>query len=345
MRLCTSLSLCLTTGALLGVTAPVAAPADATPSCAPPGDRAFPLATRIHGGPSSYAAGGEYANWYIDLTNTTTRPCTGVHPVVVIADDAHTLKPAQPRLDFFDRAKALPVRFESTDEQELVGVFDAQGFAGFTVAPGKTVTVKVRFSLASGTAPEKATINAAVVQRRGEDGEWVGESNDYRFAIAADGDQEDGGDQEAGASEKADAPDPPGTDQGDSARNDTVPDGAAQSGRTPADQDPAGQDPTGEDPAGRESGGATRTGQPRADDGRTDHPQGGRTQGGRTQDDSGTAATASPGASAAAPRPSGSPSATPSAAPSATGTAPAPALPLAQEAQEAGQRARELART
>ncbi|WP_330458034.1 hypothetical protein [Streptomyces sp. NBC_00820] len=318
MRLCTSLSLCLTAAALLVPAVSDAAHADATPSCAAPGDRTFPLATRIHGGPASYEAGGDHGTWYIDLTNTTGRACNGVHPVIVLTDDKHTLKPSQPHLDFYDGARARPVRFESTDEQELVGVFDAEGFAGFTVAPGKTVTVKVRLALTADAAPEQVTANAAVVQRRGQDGEWIGESDDYRFAIAAadrdpdrDADRGAGHDQDGGGTTAAQDPEQPGGTRT----------GQAQPGETRS----------GQAESGRDQNGAARTGQPWTDEAGA----------GQAQDATGTAATPPGVATSTTPHSTASPSATPSTG----GRTPGAALPLAQEAQEAGQRARELART
>ncbi|MFG2731998.1 hypothetical protein [Streptomyces canus] len=163
-------------------------PATTTPtarvgdSCAPTG-RTFPLTTRIHGGPAVYEAGGGYSIWYLDLTNTTRRTCAAVHPVVVLVDERHVLKPSQPRLEFYDGARTRAVRFESTTEDELVGAF---GGAGFTVGPGKTLTVKVRLALTPDAVPNDVTVNAAVVQRHGEDGDWVGQSNDYRFGIDTD---------------------------------------------------------------------------------------------------------------------------------------------------------------
>ncbi|MEU6283807.1 hypothetical protein [Streptomyces sp. NPDC047028] len=167
---------------------PAAALAATTPpSCAPPGDHSFPLATRIRGGPASYEAGGGYGTWYIDLTNTTRRTCTDVHPVVVLVDDHHVLQPSQPKLDFYDGSRIRPVRFRRTDEDELVGVLDGTGFAGFTVGPGKTVSVRVRLSVTSDAVPDRVTVNAAVVQRRGADGDWIGESNDYAFGIGDGG--------------------------------------------------------------------------------------------------------------------------------------------------------------
>jgi hypothetical protein len=215
MRLCTPLSLCLA-AAVAGL--PAATPAYAEPapaglpSCAAPGDGKFPLTTRIHDGPATYEAGGGYGTWYLDLTNTTDRTCTGIHPVVVLVDGKRVLKPSQPRLEFYDgRNGESPhsVRFEATDEDELVGAFadepgepgesDGAGesdeageagetdrFDGFTVGPGKTLTVKVRLAVTSDAVPNQVTANAAVVQRHDGDGDWIGQSNDYRFAIHAD---------------------------------------------------------------------------------------------------------------------------------------------------------------
>ncbi|MGW7721892.1 hypothetical protein ACWGJ6_00830 [Streptomyces canus] len=150
--------------------------------CAPTG-RTFPLTTRIHGGPAVYEAGGGYSTWYVDLTNTTRHTCAEIHPVVVLVDDRHVLKPSQPRLDFYEGPHTRPVRFESTDEDELVGAF---GGAGFTVGPGKTLTVKVRLALTPDAVPNQVTVNAALVQLHGDDGDWVGQSNDYRFGIDTD---------------------------------------------------------------------------------------------------------------------------------------------------------------
>ncbi|MER5210375.1 hypothetical protein ABT063_07305 [Streptomyces sp. NPDC002838] len=188
VSVCAPSSLCLAAAAAL-LSSP--AQADPRPSCATTDDRAFPVTTRIHGGPDSYEAGGGYGTWYLDLTNTTTRTCGNIHPVVVLVDKRRTLEPAQPRLEFYDgTAGARPhsVRFERTDADELVGAFtdDRDRFSGFTVGPGKTLTVKVRMELTSDAEPNKVTVNAAVVQRHDGDGDWVGQSNDYRFDIEAE---------------------------------------------------------------------------------------------------------------------------------------------------------------
>ncbi|WP_406126042.1 hypothetical protein [Streptomyces sp. NBC_00989] len=181
-----SLALCLAAAAPLLTTAPPAHAAAAAPACAAPDAHAFPLTTRIHDGPDTYTAGGGYGTWYLDLTNTTARRCTAIHPVVVLVDRQRALKPSQPRLEFYDgtRSRPYPVHFEKTDEAELVGAFD-DGFPGFTVDPGKTLTVKVRLALAPDTVANEITADAAVVQRHADDGDWIGQSNDYRFDVEA----------------------------------------------------------------------------------------------------------------------------------------------------------------
>lgn len=223
MRLRTPVPLCLAAATLLAAAPPVRAePQAELPSCATP-DRDFPLTTRLRGGPDSYVAGGGFGTWYLDLTNTTGRPCTGIHPVVVLVDGKRALKPSQPRLEFYGTpagspdsspagtpdgnsagtqegtqngtqdgtqdstqkdTRPHPVHFETTDQAELVGAFG--GFPGFTVGPRKTVTVKVRLAITSDAVPNEVIANAAVVQRHEGDGDWVGQSNDYRFAIDAD---------------------------------------------------------------------------------------------------------------------------------------------------------------
>src|SRR5690606_18098223 len=56
---------------------------------------------------------------------------------------------------------------------------------GFTVGPGRTLTVKVRLQFTSAAVATEVVANAAVVQRRRDDGDWVGQSNDYRPRVEA----------------------------------------------------------------------------------------------------------------------------------------------------------------
>ncbi|MFD5635028.1 hypothetical protein ACFWJM_12930 [Streptomyces sp. NPDC127077] len=188
---------------------------DVRPDCVSSDTHDFPIKTRIHGGPDAYEAGGGFGTWYIDLTNTTAHPCGAIHPVVVLVDEKRTLRPEQARLEFYEGERAHAVRFERSDEDENVGPFD-DGFPGFTVAPGRTLTVKVRLSLASGaSAPNAVVANAAVVQKHDDDGDWVGESNAYRFRIeGAVEDREPEPGKETGTGEDPDGTGDTGADTG-----------------------------------------------------------------------------------------------------------------------------------
>ncbi|EPH43261.1 hypothetical protein ABT390_00315 [Streptomyces aurantiacus] len=64
---------------------------------------------------------------------------------------------------------------------------DPAAFPGFTIAPGRTVTVGLRLAFTSDTAPDRVVASAAVVRRRADDGDWVGASNDYAFDIVEAG--------------------------------------------------------------------------------------------------------------------------------------------------------------
>ncbi|WP_051820179.1 hypothetical protein, partial [Streptomyces sp. NRRL S-920] len=153
------------------------------PTCATADSAAFPIDTRIHQGPAAYRPGAGPQDWAIDLTNATGEPCAGIHPILVLVDQRQPLRSEQIRLEFHDGTRWRAVPFEETDQDEHIGVFD-DGFPGFSVGPGRTLTVKVRLAFAAGTRPTRVVASAALVQRRDDDGEWVGDSNDYAFAIA-----------------------------------------------------------------------------------------------------------------------------------------------------------------
>jgi hypothetical protein len=171
---------------------PLGPSASPRPTCAAPDTRAFPIKTRIHGGPDAYDVGGDFRTWYIDLTNTTAHTCGNIHPIVVLVDSKRVLRPDQARLEFYEGERTHPVEFEKSDQDENVGAFD-DGFPGFTVGPGRTLTVKVRLSVTSDAAvPNDVVANAAVVQRHNNDGDWVGESNAYRFRIDDESKTSDG---------------------------------------------------------------------------------------------------------------------------------------------------------
>ncbi|ARF72739.1 peptidase [Kitasatospora albolonga] len=182
----------LTTG-----TAATGAAADEQPPCGAPGDKEFPIAARMHGAPTTYASGGGYGTWFLDLTNTTGTSCGALHPVLVLTDEDRRLAADQIQVKFSQPGRPGTehrVTWESTDQDEQIGVFDGggEGFAGFTVPAGSTVSVRVRMAFTSDAVPGRVTAHAAVVQRHHqdkakgggrEDGDWVGESGAYRFVI------------------------------------------------------------------------------------------------------------------------------------------------------------------
>ncbi|MFE2287382.1 hypothetical protein ACFXDJ_24825 [Streptomyces sp. NPDC059443] len=210
MRLRKALAL---SAVLVAVTAPTAAsdvgtgggarPAPALPSrveasCGDGKSTQFPIGARIRGGPAVYRTGGDAQTWYLDLTNTTGGECTAIHPVVVFTDKARALRPAHFRMEFDapgTTAGTFPVSLEHTDRDEVIAVFDGgNAFSGFTVGPGGSVTVTVRLAFAPNAPHGEAVADAALVQRKGDDGDWVGEAGGYRFDIQGP----DGQDAETG---------------------------------------------------------------------------------------------------------------------------------------------------
>ncbi|MER7998623.1 hypothetical protein [Streptomyces sp. NPDC095613] len=146
----------------------------------------FPISAHVHGGPSSYSPGGAPGIWYLDLTNTTRHACEDIHPVVVLVDRERTLTTSQVTLEAREDKGWRSLSLEKTDHDEIVGVLD-DGSPGFAVPPGRTVTVRVRLAFARGTPRNEVVATAATVQRRGDDGEWVGESGTYRFGVGRSG--------------------------------------------------------------------------------------------------------------------------------------------------------------
>ncbi|PVD04792.1 peptidase [Streptomyces sp. CS147] len=223
---------------------------DEQPVCGDPKAKDFPIEARIQDAPDRYASGGGYGTWFLDLTNTTDTSCHALHPVLVLADRDRRLTSDQIQLEFSEPGspeKEHRVTWESTDRDEQIGVF-GDPFPGFTVPAGETVSVRVRMAFTSDTAPGPVTAHAAVVQRRHqdkgkgggrEDGEWVGESEEYPFVIV---DGATGGIRE---------PDGPRTEHPDPER--TAPGTGTRTDR-PGDSDGRREDPrtdpgTGRDPA------------------------------------------------------------------------------------------------
>ncbi|MFM9370339.1 hypothetical protein [Streptomyces sp. Da 82-17] len=146
----------------------------------------FPVTSRLRGGPDAYHPGDRPRSFELELANTGKRTCGDIHPVVVLLDRERELRPGQLRLEFRDPdGHWHPVPFERTDEDENVGVFD-DGFTGFSLAPGASVTVPVRLAFAADAGENEVTVQVAVVQRRDGDGDWVGQSGAYTFSLGAD---------------------------------------------------------------------------------------------------------------------------------------------------------------
>ncbi|MEV6675544.1 hypothetical protein AB0N09_01575 [Streptomyces erythrochromogenes] len=210
MRLRKALALTAFLSAVLAVTtAPTAGadigtgggarPAPAMPSrvqatCGDGKSSAFPIGARIRGGPAVYRTGGDPQTWYLDLTNTTDSECTAIHPVVVLTDKARTLRPAHLRMEFDAPGGTLPAGLERSDRDEIIAVFDGgDAFPGFTVGPGGTRTVKVSLAFAPDAPTGEVVADAALVQRKGDDGDWIGEAGGYRFSVEQSEDSVEGG--------------------------------------------------------------------------------------------------------------------------------------------------------
>lgn len=179
-----------TAGADIG-TGGGARPAPALPSraqavCGGGKSTAFPIGARIRGGPAVYRTGGGSQSWFLDLTNTTDGECTAIHPVVVLTDEARALRPEHLKMEFeaAEGGSTHPVRLEYSDRDEIIAVFDGGGaFPGFAVRPGGSVTVRVHLGFTADAPVGEVVADAAVVQRRADDGDWVGESGGYRFTV------------------------------------------------------------------------------------------------------------------------------------------------------------------
>ncbi|WP_030682099.1 hypothetical protein [Streptomyces sp. NRRL B-1347] len=169
-----------------------AAAAEAAPysghrgACAAPASADFPVRARVRKGPAVYYAGGGYGRWSLRLVNTTGGVCEHIHPVVVLVDRKGELRPGQAQLEFRAGGRWRAVAFEGAGRGENVGVLD-DGAGGFTARPGEPVSVPLRLAFTSGAVSDRVVASAAVVQRKGEDGDWVGESDEYPFAVVGDG--------------------------------------------------------------------------------------------------------------------------------------------------------------
>jgi hypothetical protein len=209
-----ALALTTATAALLLAPAPATAAAQPlAPRCGDPGSGRFPVATALGGGDgAALRAGGARHNLTLRLRNASDRPCRGVHPVAVFSrEDGGRLRPGAIRLKFYDAEarRWRSVAFERTGADESAGVF-AAGFRGFALPAGGSREVPVRLGFAADASAGRVTVNVTTVQRRGDDGEWIGQSEDYEVGIEP-GRSCCGGTAPPGRPESSELPAPPRT--------------------------------------------------------------------------------------------------------------------------------------
>ncbi|WP_326796069.1 hypothetical protein OG946_11775 [Streptomyces sp. NBC_01808] len=155
------------------------------PRCGDPGAGRFPVRTALHGDGAALRAGGARGELTLRLHNTSAGACRDVHPVAVVSHETGgRLRPADIRLEFHDgqARRWRSVAFERTGADESAGVF-AGGSRGFVLRAGESREVRLRVGFAEGAPPGRVTVNVTTVQRRGDDGEWVGQSKDYETGI------------------------------------------------------------------------------------------------------------------------------------------------------------------
>ncbi|MHA4814350.1 hypothetical protein ACXZ65_08345 [Streptomyces aculeolatus] len=155
------------------------------PRCGDPGAGRFPVEAALRGDGAALRAGGEQGGLTLRLHNASGGSCRDVHPVAVLGHGGRgRLRPADIRLEFHDAQarRWRRVDFERTSADESAGVF-AGGFRGFVLRAGESREVPVRIGFAEGAPRGRVTLNVTTVQRRGDDGEWVGQSKDYGMRV------------------------------------------------------------------------------------------------------------------------------------------------------------------
>ncbi len=161
-----------------------APPADRAPVCGAPAATGFPIDSRLYGGPTGYSTGVLADGFALELRNTTADVCRDVHPLIILVDRDGRLTPRHFTLRYAPSGEPWrTVPFETTDRGENIGIPDGEDAPGLTVPAGAAVTVRLRLWFAPGAPAGPVVASATTMQRRGEDGSWVGESNHYAFEV------------------------------------------------------------------------------------------------------------------------------------------------------------------
>ncbi|MDX3234969.1 hypothetical protein PV392_04585 [Streptomyces sp. ME03-5709C] len=183
MRWCSALA--VTAAAVLAV-----APAAAT--------EPFPVDARLLDGPRTYTAGAGPREFRVELENTSRQALRDVHPVLVLVDRDRKLMARQVKLEYLAPAAVpgagagsrrdrswRPVAVEQTDNDENIAVVGGENGAGTTLPPRRKVAIALRLRFTAGTPAGPVTASATIMERRGRDGDWVGESPGYDFDVVA----------------------------------------------------------------------------------------------------------------------------------------------------------------
>ncbi|MFI2299812.1 hypothetical protein ACH5AL_13360 [Actinacidiphila glaucinigra] len=155
---------------------------------------AFPVTARLLGGPHTYTAGAGPREFRVELENTSRERLRDVHPVLVFVDRGRRLTADQILLEYRVAdpvAKAgnarggswRPVAVQHTDNDENIAVVGGENGPGTTLPSRRKVSIALRLRFTAPAPAGRVTASATIMERRGEDGDWVGESEGYDFDV------------------------------------------------------------------------------------------------------------------------------------------------------------------
>ncbi|WP_089225853.1 hypothetical protein [Actinacidiphila glaucinigra] len=154
----------------------------------------FPVTARLLGGPHTYTAGAGPREFRVELENTSRGRLRDVHPVLVFVDRGRRLTPGQILLEYQVAdpvAKAgnapdrswRPVAVQHTANDENIAVVGGENGPGTTLPSRRKVSIALRLRFTAPAPAGPVTATATIMERRGADGDWVGESEGYDFEV------------------------------------------------------------------------------------------------------------------------------------------------------------------